>query len=234
MKNLFFSTVKNFRYERKFYVEGLTREEIETILKFHPAIFREIYHKRTVNSIYFDSFNLQHYFDNINGVEKRLKVRIRWYGNLFGFIENPVLELKLKHNLHVGKLQYPVKPFTLDNDFSSDVMRKVFEESSFPPAIKLHLMELNFCLLNSYSRRYFLSSDRKYRITLDVDRQVYRLFPCQNNFLYKSTDSATVILEVKYNKIQDEFVDNITNHFPFRITRSSKYADGIAKLHMLV
>jgi len=231
MKEFSLSNIKYFRYERKFYIEQLRIEEVETILKFHPAIFGEIYHQRSVNNIYLDSFNLQQYFDNINGVDRRLKVRIRWYGNLFGIIKNPTLELKLKHNLHVGKLFYPLKSFTLDNNFSIEVIRKVFKESSLHEVIRLHLMELNFSLLNSYNRKYFLSSNREYRVTLDTNMEVYKLSPYQNNFLYKSKDSST-ILEVKYNKSQDKFADSITGYFPFRMTRSSKYVDGITKLHI--
>lgn len=230
MKTLLFSNIKHFRCERKFYIEGQSSREIETILKFHPAIFREIYHGRTVNNIYFDSFNLQHYFDNVNGVDRRLKVRVRWYGELFGFIENPVLELKLKHNLHIGKLLYPLKSFTLDTNFSIDVMREVFKKSSLQEILRLRLKELGLSLVNSYNRKYFLSSDSSYRITIDTGMQVYKLVPHQNNFLHKSIDCANTILELKYDNPNDRFAADITNYFPFRITRSSKYVDGIARL----
>ena len=32
-------------------------------------------------------------FNNVDGLKNRVKVRIRWYGDLFGVIEKPVLEL---------------------------------------------------------------------------------------------------------------------------------------------
>lgn len=232
MKNILFSSVKNFRFERKFYIEDYTKADIEILLKHHPAMFREIYCERTVNNIYFDSFNLQHYFDNVNGVSQRLKVRVRWYGDLFGFVERPILEFKLKHNFHVGKLSYPLKPFTLDNKFSLAGMHKVFNESDVPDALKHHLRELNFSILNSYRRKYFLSSDKQYRITTDVDLEVYKLSSYQNNFLSKVRDKMNVILELKYNLTQDQFVHRITNYFPFRMTRNSKYVDGIAKFSL--
>ena len=86
----------SFRYERKFLVSELNRFEIESIVRLHPAIFSEIYHQRSVNNIYFDTMNVSNYLDNINGVKQRLKVRIRWYGDLFGFIDKSVLEFKIK------------------------------------------------------------------------------------------------------------------------------------------
>ena len=231
MEKFLFSNVEQFRYERKFYLEKLTREKIETTLKFHPSIFREIHHERTVNNIYFDSFNLQNYFDNLSGVNRRLKVRIRWYGNLFGFIEKPMLEFKLRHNLNIGKIVYPLKSFTLDSSFSIDIIRKTFKESSLNEALGLYLMELNFSLLNNYRRKYFLSADKKFRITIDTDMQVHKISPYRNSFLCKSTNYNDTILELKYNKSQSDFADNITSYFPFRVTKSSKYVDGIAKLY---
>ena len=232
MRDFLFSGFKNFRYERKFYIEGLRREEAEAILKSHPAIFREIYYERDVNNIYLDSFDFQHYLDNVNGADRRLKVRIRWYGQLFGLIKSPTLELKLKHNLHVGKLLYPLKPFALGDIFSIGVIRGALEESTFPEIVRLHLAGLNAPLLNTYSRKYFLSSDSEYRVTVDTGMKAYELTPYQNNFLHTSADYNNVIIELKYNNPHDKFVDGITNYFPFRMTRSSKYVDGLARLYV--
>lgn len=231
MRNFLFSNAKLFHYERKFCIKGRDRNEVEIALRLHPAVFEEIYHERTVNNIYFDSFNMHHYYDNVNGLDRRLKVRIRWYGEMFGFIENPVLELKLKHNLHVSKLLYPLKAFTLDNNFSIELIRDIFKKSPLNQILRLHLMELDFTLLNSYKRKYFLSSNQRYRITVDDTMVSYRLSQYNNNFLDASKDFCGAILELKYNRSQDKFADSITNYFPFRMTRSSKYVDGITRLY---
>lgn len=231
MKNLFFSNVKHFRYERKFFIESLNENEIETLILMHPALFREIYYRRRINNIYFDTFSHAHYFDNIDGADKRLKVRLRWYGDTFGEVKDPALEVKLKHNLHVGKLVYPITPFILDKNFSLRGIQKTFSEAGIPEALKMHLAHLRFALLNSYSRKYFLSADRNYRITVDTQMEAHRILSSGNTFLSKEIDRANVILELKYNKSQDEHVDEITNFFPLRITRSSKYVDGITKLN---
>jgi len=176
MDNFMYSNVKNFRYERKFFINGVDRPFIETKLKFQPAMFKEIYHERMVNNIYFDSFNLKHYHDNLDGVGRRLKVRIRWYGDLFGVIENPILELKLRHNLNVGKLSYPLKSFTLDKNFTMNTLCEVFDVSSLREVLKLYLKSLSASLLNTYKRKYFLSSNGNYRVTIDTDMLVYKLF----------------------------------------------------------
>lgn len=232
MENFIFTNLRNFRYERKFFSKTLKQENVEAILKFHPAMFKEIYQARTVNNIYFDSLGLNHYRDNIDGVSRRLKVRIRWYGEMFGPIEKPILELKIKHNLHTGKIFYSLIPFVLDNKFTIKTIKEVFKKSPLPPMLKLYLDRLTFSLLNTYRRKYFLSRDNKYRITMDIDRKIFRLSPHQNNFLYKYTDYDTVILELKYGESQCKFVNTITNFFPFRITRGSKYIDGINQLYL--
>lgn len=234
MKDFLFSNVDNFRYERKFSIEGKSREEIETMLKFHPLIFREIYHKRYVNSIYFDTFNLQHYFDNVNGLDRRLKVRIRWYNDLFGHIKNPTLEIKIKHNQHIGKLLYPLKSFNLENNFSNTMIQSIFNESSLNESLRLYLKDLILSLLISYNRKYFMSSDGKYRITLDTEMTVFRLNPYQNIFLEKYVDNTNTILELKYDKPHDEFVEKITNYFSFRLSRSSKYISGLNRFCNIV
>ncbi|MFH1317462.1 MAG: VTC domain-containing protein [Candidatus Omnitrophota bacterium] len=232
MKSSFFSNVDHFRCERKFSIDSPLKEDVELMLQLHPAMFSKIYHQRRVNNIYLDSLDLHNYFDNINGLDKRLKIRIRWYGDLFGLIKKPVLELKLKHNLHVGKLLYPLKPFALNKEFSLDLIQKVLKQSDLSENLLLHLTRADLSLLNSYQRKYFLSADRNYRATVDWEMQAYRLFLRENQFLHQITDHETIILELKYNKLQDQLADRITNHFPVRIAKSSKYIDGLMKLNI--
>ena len=102
---------ESFRYERKFLISQLSRHEIESIIRLHPAAFSEIYHQRFVNNIYFDTVGLSAYKDNLTGISDRLKVRIRWYGDLFCLIEEPFLELKIKRGFLGGKLRFPLASF---------------------------------------------------------------------------------------------------------------------------
>ena len=39
----------NYRYERKFFISELTRQEVESIIRINPVMFSEIYHERFVN-----------------------------------------------------------------------------------------------------------------------------------------------------------------------------------------
>ncbi|MCP5050112.1 MAG: VTC domain-containing protein, partial [bacterium] len=107
-----------YRCERKFTVTESSHREVEGLIKFHPAMFSEIYRQRYVNNIYFDSPDMKHYEDNVSGTEKRQKVRIRWYGDLFGGVETPVLEIKRKTGVLGSKDGYKLSAFEMGAHFS--------------------------------------------------------------------------------------------------------------------
>lgn len=221
----------DFRYERKFFISALNRYEVKSILTLHPCMFKEIFQKRIVNNIYFDTMNFDSYIDNVDGSTYRLKYRIRWYGNMFGRVEKPVLELKIKDAMLGRKESYKLKPFNLDNEINSSVISKVFEDSDIPDNIKQQVKLLTPSLLNRYEREYFISLDKKFRITIDNELAFYGIKNKYNSFLNKFLDSDSTILELKYDKCYDSDASIVTNHFPFRVTKSSKYVNGISKIN---
>lgn len=222
----------NWRYERKFLVSELDRHEIEAIVKQHPAMFSEIFYQRTVNNLYIDSINYGNYFDNVIGSSKRLKTRIRWYGELFGYIKKPVLEVKLKDGFLGSKISYPLEPMNMLPDFSHDTLQSLFEKSSqLPDRIKAELLHSELSLLNNYKRKYFQSADKKFRITIDTEMRFFKIERHHNTFLNQSVDYANTVLELKYTSENDERAKNITAFFPFRMTRSSKYVTGVDRLN---
>lgn len=220
----------NYRYERKFIVSELTRYEIEALVKLHPAMFSEIYHPRFVNNLYFDSFSMKNYYSNVDGLLERVKVRIRWYGDLFGVIERPVLEVKVKNGSLGRKESFPLTPFSVDEDLQLDTILGTFEKSDMPQVLKLDLNSLEFSLLNRYRRKYFVSADRKYRITIDTEMVYCHIQSANNTFLHKLTDLMNTVVELKYGPGEDQYAEQVTNHFPFRMTKNSKYVNGIDRL----
>ena len=80
-----------YRYERKFLISSMTKHDVENLIRHNPRMFSEVFHKRCINNIYFDSPRLNNYFENVFGVMQRTKIRIRWYGELFGEIKQPIL-----------------------------------------------------------------------------------------------------------------------------------------------
>ena len=68
---------------------------------------------------------MDNYLDNIDGAPRRVKARIRWYHDLFGRIDSPQLEFKIKEGLMGTKIQYPLKDFNFSTGFSPEKIEKM-------------------------------------------------------------------------------------------------------------
>lgn len=218
---------EELRYERKFLITDYSASEVEQIIKYNPACFREIHHQRTVNNIYFDSLAYDSYYRNLEGDTDRIKARIRWYGDLFGKIENAVLEFKIKKGSLGKKDYYQLQPFQLDEHFSKKELLSALSSGEIPRNIRDIMMSLYPALLNSYSRKYFLSADKQFRLTIDKDQIFYRISYNNNTFLNNVKIRHAVVLELKYDVSLQEEANKISNGFPFIMTKNSKYLQGI-------
>ena len=220
-----------FRYERKFRVTQATLADVENIVRLHPAGFSQAYPERNVNNIYFDTINLQTFVDNIDGLANRTKFRIRWYGKLFGVVENPILEHKLKRNLAGTKNYFPVQSFILEPGITNRQLYTAIENSNMPEDCKLQIRQMSPLLLNRYNRKYYVSTDGQYRLTLDYDLYYYRIREMNNTFLQHYVDRRTIVIELKYAVEQDNEAHRISSYFPFRMTKNSKYVTGVQGLY---
>tara|TARA_B100000780_G_scaffold144024_1_gene100746 strand:+ start:220 stop:906 length:687 start_codon:yes stop_codon:yes gene_type:complete len=215
----------NYRYERKFLIDTLSLLQIESIVRSHPAKFEESYKPRKVNSLYLDDINMQNVEDNLAGINNREKERIRWYGETFGKIKSPVLEIKIKRGLLGAKELHPLKTFSLDSGFGKKSIQKIFESSNIPE-YNMHILGLrNPTILDVYTRKYLISSDKKFRLTIDFNIEYFKINQLYNTFLEKIS-SHNVVMELKYDAQFDNEAEQITNYFPFRVTKSSKYVSG--------
>lgn len=220
---------KRSRYERKFVVSGLSKSGIIQIVKTHPSAFSEIFHERNVNNIYLDTPNLTFFLENVMGKSRRKKVRIRWYGDMFGEIKKPILEFKYKAGAVGDKLLFPLVPFLLDENFDLGTLHKTFAASKLPDWVMEDIITLEPHLLNRYIRKYFLSFDKKFRTTID-NQLVYRDISRRNNsYIKKSVNEKDVIVELKYSFQHDDIANSVSGNFPFRMTKSSKYVNGVER-----
>ena len=220
-----------YRYERKFVINALTPQEVEAIIKITPAYFSEIFHERFVNTLYFDSFALKSYFERIEGALTSTKIRIRWYGELFGKIEKPALEIKIKEGPLGKKEVFPLKGFLLENNFGFKDIGNVFRESNIPDIMKTAILNLELSVITRFKRKYFQSYDRKFRLTIDSDIEYYQLRKENNTFLNTVSEPETQILEIKYDRAADDFADRIINRIPFRMSKNSKYINALERLN---
>jgi SPX domain protein involved in polyphosphate accumulation len=217
------------RYERKYLINDYSYGDVKQFIKFHPASFSEIYHERRINNIYFDTPGMSNYYDNEDGSTDRKKVRIRWYGDLFGKIDSPILEYKIKNGLLGYKVSHKLPGFTIGQPFIAGQLKEIFKSASIPDNVKDELLFLQPTLLNQYKRKYFLSADKKFRITIDHDLTYYGI-SVQTFFINRSVDYTSTVLELKYDLEHETEVNQVSSMFPFMLTKNSKYLSGLQRV----
>jgi len=223
---------EDLRFERKAYVDHINRHSLISLVLQHPALFRQIHQERVVNSMYFDTIHYSDAKEKIDGLNSRKKVRIRWYGNLFGEVAKPVLEIKNKENGLGWKDRHPLKPFVFEQNgglFAPFEYRET-QDVSVP---KLLLTDRIPSLLISYQRIYFQSADGRFRITVDDQLKFY--CPVRKNrcWIMLSGNTQGTILELKYSRADDSDARQITSWYPFRWGSFSKYTRGLESTNNL-
>jgi len=214
------------RNERKF-IFFESQHSIDKLLKFIGA--KEIYNSREINSIYFDTYFHKNYYEAIDGIMFRSKLRLRWYGEIFNREIKPQLENKSRINQHNYKITKKLKNFKTQSKFSLINFQKYIQnEKNNDPEINFYLNNLHPNLLVSYCRKYF--SLNNIRITLDVDLKFVNL--AKINYLSKSNFlclNKKKIVELKYGDKFHNQAHKITDIFNNRLSKFSKYQVGLAE-----
>lgn len=223
-------SLPNLRYERKFVAAGFSLGEILARVRRHPAAFREVYPPRIVNNIYLDSPHRRDYHDHVNGAAHRTKTRVRWYGPGVAPSEPPRLERKLKQGTVSGKETHALAPLSIRDASLSCILNRAFDSTGMPPALRSGLRHLEPALFNRYHRRYFASADGRFRLTVDSGLEFAGVVPNRWPALRPGAAAAEIIVELKFGVDSAEAAAPVTNAFPFRLTRFSKYVAGMERL----
>ena len=206
------------RYERKYRIENASLREVEMVIRQNPAFFQVAFPDRWINSIYMDDVAFSSLQENLSGISKRNKYRIRWYGFTLSDIKKPKLEIKIKNNFVNSKKFYDLPDFTLNRDF--DCVNFVEKQV---PNLQRRLYPVSII---QYLRSYYVSQNGKVRAT--IDREL-RYFLYQGRLLLDRSPAIdpAIILEIKYDKDYDDQMHPIFQKIPFRLTKNSKYVSSI-------
>ena len=70
------------RIERKFVFDN--KFQLENYFKklYKSFIIKKIYEPREISTIYLDTKNLDYLYDNLVGINNRIKARVRFYSNV--------------------------------------------------------------------------------------------------------------------------------------------------------
>ena len=223
----------NYRIERKFIIPERMTHSIEEVIKSNSALMRKIFYPRFINNIYFDNSRFQFFFENIDGVSERMKVRIRWYGSLKGKIKKPVLEFKQKHGLTGRKTSIVLPSFDLKEIYLPGFLSSLFQKVNIDMRKKVLMLSLKPSVINRYQRKYFLSFDQKFRVTLDHHLEYFSASSPEKLSSRGLKDNLSMIMELKYAPIHQLESAIITQEFPFRVIKNSKYVRGVQILYDL-
>jgi hypothetical protein len=213
-----------WRYERKLVVDDLAPAQVEALVRLHPALFRAAYPPRWVNNVYLDTAALAAFHDNQDGLARRRKVRVRWYGELLGRSERPRLELKEKRGLAGAKRGFELPPFELAPGFAAAGVRALLARAALPDDVRAILAPLEPRLVNRYRRAYYVSADGRFRLTLDTRLEFRPLQRLWSSLVQRSELRDLIVIELKYALEHDDDAARVVSALPFRVTRSSKFA----------
>jgi len=224
-------TLLDARYELKFNAKSSGYRDLQAWLYNHPAVFSKIFESRVVNNIYFDNHDLDSFHENLTGISSRAKLRLRWYGDTI----NPSmtkLELKLRRSMLGWKIAEDVSlGGAALSEMSWRELGKLIKDQ-VPSDLFLHYSASSFpVLMNRYKRDYYLSADKKVRVTIDRDVQYFdQRSGLRLNKSYKNISPDILIMEVKVDEKNIESAKKITKDIYIQRTKNSKYVVGVSSI----
>lgn len=207
-----------WRFERKYQLSPYEYLQFEKLMMLSDI--KKLHPDRQINNCYLDSINNNSYTESIEGYSEKMKVRIRWYGELFATTK-PVLEFKLKQNNSNKKETFKLFKTTINQSFNwVDYAQKVEEylSKNFDSII---INRSKPVLINTYKRSYFSNFEKTFRLT--IDRELKFLSP-NNKLDYnhpKKIDSY--IIELKFSN------EDLISSFPVfkNLGKFSKFTTGL-------
>jgi hypothetical protein len=218
------------RFEFKAVAPSWMLADLMAWLLVQPDGFHVRHPQRRINSIYFDTVDLQRYTENLSGASERSKARLRWYGR-DASAAKLVFEAKRKRN-KLGWKDTQRIPGRVDmvgtswRDLNATLrgalrgqLRLVFDMAGGP------------VLCNSYDREYYASDDDIVRITIDRDIRAYdQRGTDRPNLTRPCLQDDIIVVEVKADAANGDRVAETMATLPLRVTRHSKYAAGVAAI----
>jgi SPX domain protein involved in polyphosphate accumulation len=216
-----------YRNEIKYFLYGTNRKALFIQYKLSSLLLSKSYPDRWVNNIYFDNINLDLFNQSIEGISKRSKVRLRWYGD-FHSLKDPVLEIKSKSGHKNIKSSFVIKDKLIYDKNFSKLYNILINSKSLSDKFRYLLRELRPVLANRYFRTYHSSENKKYRVTTDNFLNFTNLITGSLTSLHWKKPNYVSIIELKFNKSDDHIVNFMTEiRSRYRMSQISKYTYGL-------
>ena len=213
----YFIDMNDKRIEKKFVFGKYKEDYLEKILLSNG--FTKLYPSRHINSIYLDTLNFNFARDNINGVSKRKKIRFRWYNE---DLSNIFLEEKNKQNFQIKKNVNKTKNYNSEKNLLQNLKDYLLNFEK-----EYNNFNYKFILKTKYLRSYWISNDKKFRATIDVN---IKASPISD--LNRYLELNETILEFKFSPDNETNFRNLffENNFNIRSKKYSKYIQSFTLL----
>ncbi len=220
--------IMQYRHELKYsisYIDYLSiKKRLEKVMTIDPHSRDD--GKYLVKSIYFDNFSNKVLKENIHGVEKREKFRIRFYNNDLSYI---VLEKKMKSDRLGLKYRTQITKEELERLLSGDSswMKEHSNDMAKELYAKMQYQGLRPRNLVSYTRQSFIYRPGNVRVSFDSD--IRTLMNPQdalkeNTMEISATDTPQdMILEIKYDAFMPDIIKDLIQLDNVRVQAFSKY-----------
>jgi len=229
------------RYELKYYIPRSDMETIRDIVL--PHVVRDPWcdcrpeKSYTVRSIYYDTEDLRFYYEKMDSVKVRKKLRVRTY-NLPSESSPAFLEIKRKFGRRgfkerlllsmddvEGALNGTAAPEVLKNRSFSE--RKVMDKFRF----NLRIGDLRPVVLVVYEREAFIGkSNDRLRVTLDHDLRSLLNPELDEIFVeekLKQFEDQNFVLELKFDDFMPRWMARLVTLLNLKARPYSKYCHGI-------
>lgn len=245
------------RYEIKYYI---ALERLPQVRKyFAPYVtldpFSEMRQDKNyiVRSIYFDSSELDFYYEKIDGLKIRKKLRVRTY-NEQDSIDIAFLEIKRRYEkvIYKERLKIPLDLIEMicidrkkpNGEITFKELQCSYGNNGFANSrvidrflYNLDHKNLKPTLLVTYEREAYVGIiDQNVRVTFDKNVRT-KIFPTIDEVFAEDdlTDvtNDVAILELKFNNFMPTWLRKATYHLNIQAQSISKYCMGIAAASLL-
>ncbi|WP_454193276.1 polyphosphate polymerase domain-containing protein [Paenibacillus sp. Marseille-Q7038] len=179
-----------------------------------------------VRSLYFDTPFNKDFYEKVDGVENRKKIRIRTYD-----VNHPKVKLEIKRKYGSSQRKDSViidrKDAQRLMECDYDVLLKYTNKAANTIYNIMKVDHYRPVVMIEYRRKAFIHSTNNIRITLDSDirsNEIQLDFFNQDTVLYPSFDFDTKILEVKYDQFLYRWLSDILGSCDVKQQSVSKYS----------
>ena len=218
--------LKTFRHELKYVISYEMMLQLRSKFNDLLTIDRDD-NGYMVRSLYFDSVDDNDYYEKLGGEINRKKIRLRIYSPDSDYVK---LEIKAKYDYHQLKESLIIDKkiakeiingnYNILLNYNDEVARKIYVilvKGYYRPKV---VIEYN---------RIAYKTETTTRITFDYNiRKTNNIedFFKENINYCKLTDETEVVLEVKFDRFLEPYINEILNNCTSRMQSVSKYLIG--------